>query len=154
MTDYDRNAFPWEYVWEQNINSTNSSTVDNGDDEDDNGRTGLDVALGLNFHKVHQLHVAESTADLVVWVRITWNDPRLRWDPTEHSGLTKVWFWIEQGMGGNEASEIWTPDIYLWNQEEPMHTTLADAYATVQHTGTSCFCCRGFALWCALFEFV
>jgi hypothetical protein len=107
MTNYDRNAFPWEYVWnmqaagEEQQRPQNSTTVVN------NGRMGLDVKLGLNFHKVHKLDVAQSTADVVAWVRIAWNDPRLRWDPADYGNLTKAWFWIEEGMGGNEASEIW-----------------------------------------------
>eukprot|EP00529_Nitzschia_sp_RCC80_P016429 CAMPEP_0113504482 /NCGR_PEP_ID=MMETSP0014_2-20120614/34739_1 /TAXON_ID=2857 /ORGANISM="Nitzschia sp." /LENGTH=649 /DNA_ID=CAMNT_0000399595 /DNA_START=45 /DNA_END=1994 /DNA_ORIENTATION=- /assembly_acc=CAM_ASM_000159 len=131
MEGYDRNAFPWNYVWELQQNSTTTTEANTGPFM----RQGLNVDVGLNFHKVHQLNVAESTADLVAWVRIAWNDPRLRWDPNEFGNLTKTWFFVEQGMGGNEASEIWTPDIVLWNQEEPLHKTLEDAYATVQHTG-------------------
>ena len=137
MEGYDRNAFPWNYIWELQQNST-TTTEGNATPS---ARKGLDVDMALNFHKVHQLNVAESTADLVTWFRIAWNDPRLRWDPNEFGNLTKTWFWIEQGMGGNEASEIWTPDIALWNQEEPLYKTLEDAYAQVQYTGTLCHCC-------------
>ena len=134
MESYDRNAFPWDYVWEmQQQNPTTAETNSTGGDL----RQGLDVQMSLNFHKVHKLDVAESTADLVTWVRIAWNDPRLRWDPNEFGNLTKTWFWVENGMGGNEASEIWTPDISLWNQEEPLYKTLEDAYAQVEYTGTS-----------------
>lgn len=31
--------------------------------------------------------------------------------------------------------EIWTPDVYLWNQEEPVQLTQTDTYASVSHTG-------------------
>jgi len=99
-------------------------------------RTGLPVEFGLNFHKVHALNVAESTADLVVWVRMKWTDPRLRWDPTEFGGLTTTWFFLTDGIGGGEASEIWTPDMYLWNQEEAMSNCLANTYATVSSDGS------------------
>ena len=80
--------------------------------------------------------MAESTADLVVWVRIKWTDPRLRWDPADFGGLTHTWFFLFDGMGGGEVSEIWTPDIYLWNQEEAMPNHLANTYATVSHDGS------------------
>lgn len=81
----------------------------------------------LNFHKVHELNVAKSTAYLVVWVQIRWKDPRLVWDPQEFGNTTKAWFYIEDGMGGGEVSEIWTPDIYLWNQEESMDRSFANS---------------------------
>jgi len=90
----------------------------------------------LNFHKVHALDIAASTADLVVWVRIQWKDPRLVWDPKDFGGLTTTWFFLSDGMGGGEVSEIFTPDMYLWNQEEPMEQTLANTYATVSSDGT------------------
>lgn len=86
--------------------------------------------------KVHALDIAASTADLVVWVRIQWKDPRLVWDPKDFGGLTTTWFFLSDGMGGGEVSEIFTPDMYLWNQEEPMEQTLANTYATVSSDGT------------------
>lgn len=93
LSNYDRNSYPWEYVWGQQQNTSNTAS-------DTMNRTGIDVNIGLNFHKVHALDVTESTVDLIVWVRISWNDPRLRWDPESYDNLTKTWFWIEEGMGG------------------------------------------------------
>ncbi|KAG7355492.1 neurotransmitter-gated ion-channel ligand binding domain containing protein [Nitzschia inconspicua] len=123
LENYDRNSYPWETMWEIH-------------QEAGGERTGLVVEFNLNFHKVHALNVAESTAHLVVWVQMRWHDPRLSWDPTDFGGITRTWFWIENGMGGGEVSEIWTPDMYLWNQEESMDRTLADTYASVDPTGT------------------
>jgi hypothetical protein len=117
LKNYDRNSYPWEKMW--------STTTTLG--ESRASRTGMDVEFNLNFHKVHALNVAESTAHLVVWVQMRWKDPRLTWDPNQYGNFTKIWFWIENGIGGGEASEIWTPDIYLWNQEESMDRTLADS---------------------------
>ena len=96
---------------------------------------GLPVEFGINFFKVNAISIVASTADLITWVRIRWKDPRLMWDPLEFGNLTKTFMWIESGSGGSESSQIWTPDIYLWNHEEPMARTLSDTYATVHHTG-------------------
>ena len=85
---------------------------------------------------VHSLNVAESTADLIVWARFKWVDPRLAWDPAEFGGMETTWFFISDGIGGGETSEIWTPDIYLWNQMEPMANNLAETYATVSSDGS------------------
>lgn len=35
----------------------------------------------------------------------------------------------------NTVQEIWTPDIYLWNQQEPLQATMADTYASVTSAG-------------------
>ena len=86
--------------------------------------------------KVHVLNVPESTIDLIVWVRMRWKDPRLTWDPTKYDNIDKIWFFIGDGSGGGEASEVWTPDMYLWNQEEPMATMLANTYVTSRSDGT------------------
>ena len=58
------------------------------------------------------------------------------WDPAEFGGRTTTTFYLSDGLGGGEGSEIWTPDIYLWNQEEPMTNTLANTYATVSSDGS------------------
>ena len=50
--------------------------------------------------------------------------------------MTKVWFWIGDGSAGGETSEIWTPDIELWNLETGLSDTLDDAYAIVSYDGS------------------
>ena len=94
MKNYDRNSFPWETHWASSTNLSSSQDL----------RTGLPVQIGINFHKVHEIDVTASTADLVVWFRMSWTDPRLAWEPSEYGNLTSAWFWIEHGHGGNEAS--------------------------------------------------
>jgi hypothetical protein len=144
LKNYDRNSYPWEWAWAQkfelvdydregdklDVNEAQNASTDAG------LRQGLPIEFGLNFHKVHALNVAESTADLIVWVRVKWTDPRLAWNPEDFDGLKNTWFFVSDGMGGGEASEIWTPDMYLWNQEEPMANTLANTFATVSSDGS------------------
>eukprot|EP00977_Amphora_coffeiformis_P028241 scaffold34916_cov170-Amphora_coffeaeformis.AAC.5 len=121
LSNYDRGSFPFVTLWE-NQNGT---------------RTGLPVELGLNFHRVLQVDPTSSVVDMIVWVRQRWNDPRLAWDPEQHNGIYKVNFWVADGSGpGGETSEIWTPDLELWNNAEPLAQTLVSTSAVVSSDGT------------------
>ena len=68
-------------------------------------------------------------------MRIEWVDPRLTWNPLEYGNLTKTWMWIGDGGSGGETSEIWTPDLELWNLDEGLRESFDDAYALVSNDG-------------------
>ena len=126
LATYDRATFPFETLW-NNDNSTTATTP----------RSGLPVEVGLNFHRVFSVTVTTSEADLIVWVRQRWKDPRLVWDPLEHQNITTLHFWIGDGSGAaGETSEVWTPDLELWNLQSGMADTLVDAHAVVSSDGT------------------
>ena len=124
LENYDKGSFPFEELWN---NNNNSAAV----------RKGLSIQVGLNFHRVFEVDVRRSVADLIVWVRQSWTDPRLSWDPNSTvGGIETLHFWIDQGSGpGGETSEIWTPDLQLWNLETPLSESLADAHAVVSSDG-------------------
>lgn len=77
-----------------------------------------------------------SIRSLVAWFRLEWVDLRLTWDPNEYGSLTKTTFCIGEGGAGGEMSEIWTPDIELWNMEMGLRSILDDAYAIVSYDGS------------------
>ena len=118
---YDRNSYPWEYAWYG---------------EAEGNRTGVPVEMLVNFHRVYTVDVVNPVLDLIVWFELTWVDPRLTWEPDEYGNQTKTWFWIDSGSAGGETSEIWTPDIQLWNLDEGLADSLEDAYAVVSFDGT------------------
>lgn len=121
LNDYDRGTYPFESIW-------------NGQSQN---RTGLPVEVGINFHRVFKVDVTSSIADLIVWFRQRWRDPRLVWNPDDYGGLQTVWFWVGTGTGhGGETSEIWTPDVELWNLESSLSSSLVDMAATVSSDGT------------------
>ena len=123
LSGYDRGTYPWEKAW-----STASSPTN---------RTGVPIEIGINFHRVHEVDVIEGTVDLIVWFRLRWNDPRLVWDPADYGNLTSTWFWIGDGGGSaGETSEMWTPDLQLWNLDQGLEESLSDTYASVQNDGT------------------
>jgi hypothetical protein len=79
--------------------------------------------------------VIKSSVDLLTWLRLVWVDDRLAWNPEDYAGLERVWFWIADGIGQGETSEIWTPDIELWNQMESVKSSFASSYAEVEPNG-------------------
>lgn len=118
---YDKHSYPWEYVW-------------HGQAAGD--RKGVPVEMNINFHRVFEVDIVDSVMDLVVWLRFVWVDPRLTWRPEEYGDLNETWVWIGDGGAGGETSEIWTPDVELWNLETGIRSSLEDAYARVSHDGT------------------
>jgi len=84
---------------------------------------------------VLDVDVVKSAVDLLVWIRLVWTDDRLAWNPDEYNGLDKVFFWIEAGAGASETSEIWTPDVELWNQMESIQSSFANGFAQVDSNG-------------------
>jgi hypothetical protein len=117
---YDRTSYPWEYAWE-------------GDAKEN--KTGVPVEVDINFHRVYKVDTVNPMLDLIVWFRLAWVDPRLTWDPAEYGNHTKTWFWID-GNAGEETTEIWTPDIELWNLEEGLSSSLENAYGVVKYDGS------------------
>jgi hypothetical protein len=119
LQDYDKMSYPFEHHWNKM-----------------GQQVGLPVNLTINFHRVFAVEVTKSTADLMVWVRQVWHDPRLMWNPLEYSNVTRMQFWVDNGIGMGEMSEIWTPDLHLWNAAEPLSESLTDAHALVKFDGT------------------
>ena len=131
LADYDRQSFPFASYWQQQQqqNASNASGA--------NIPTGVPIQLGLNFHRVLSVDPTSSVVDMIVWVRQQWVDPRLVWDPAAHNGITALHAWIQDGSGtGGETSEIWTPDLVLWNAQEALDETLTDTHAIVSYDGT------------------
>jgi len=94
---------------------------------------GLPVEVGINYHRVFSVDVTKSIADLVVWFRVSWYDPRLTWNPDDYGGVEKVWFWVGDGSGEHK-SEIWSPDIELWNQDTSLKS-LTSTHPIVTYDG-------------------
>mmetsp|Transcript_19495 Transcript_19495/g.41118 ORF Transcript_19495/g.41118 Transcript_19495/m.41118 type:complete len:730 (+) Transcript_19495:122-2311(+) len=135
---YDKHSYPWEYVWHKN--GTKTKTKSNGDaswqeQQQQQQRTGVPIEMNINFHRVFDVDIVNSVMDLVVWFKLVWVDPRLTWNPADYGNLNETRFWIGDGGSGGETTEIWVPDIELWNLETGLQTSLEDTYARVSHDG-------------------
>lgn len=76
------------------------------------------VEFGINFFKIHTLDLKSSALSISAWVRQEWYDRRLSYDYQCFGGLEYIDVIAE--AGSLENSRIWTPDIELYNSEEPI----------------------------------
>ena len=93
LEGYDKTTYPFSQMWE--------ARGETGDE-----RTGVDVKVGINFHRVLSVSEVSSEVELMVWLRQTWTDPRLSWNATE-TGVEKLYFFVDSGFGASESSQIW-----------------------------------------------
>jgi len=133
LDGYDKYSFPFEWAWEQEVEEEMEDGATNSSSS--NLRSGVPIEIGINIHKAHKLEIAESTLDLSVWFRIAWYDPRLTWNPDDFGGVKSLFFYVSDGNGGEGSSEIWTPDIYVWNAAESITDTLDNTNAIVTSDG-------------------
>lgn len=91
---------------------------------------GTDVMLNMRFWKVDAVEVAAGRMRVKVWVRFKWQDERLAWDPAEFGGITTLPLNAEEG-----ASDIWLPDLAVYNTNEGLRSSMDPALARANHAG-------------------
>ncbi|CAJ1376545.1 unnamed protein product [Effrenium voratum] len=96
---------------------------------------GTDVGMQIRFFKVDMVAAATGHMRLKVWVRLSWVDQRLSWDPADYGNITQVVF-RAGGLTDAENSEIWVPDIELYNAKDGIQATLEKAAASVTSSGS------------------
>jgi len=62
----------------------------------------------IDFHILEQ----KDAMDSYVWLRYTWQDPRLKWNTEEYGGATVLRM---------DADMVWKPDITLYNTADPVN---------------------------------
>lgn len=93
------------------------------------------VKVGLNLFKIQEIDLARSEMSLNVWLRMTWNDPRLSWNATEqrYYNVEQTTFSASTDI---EQTKIWVPDLELYNQAESISETFPMKDAQVWPDGT------------------
>ena len=95
---------------------------------------GTDVRMQVQFFKVEGVDAAHAKMRLKVWLRYSWQDTRLAWDPAEFGGITKTFF-QGKSVSAPEETEIWLPDVQPYNTAVGIESTLDASLARVEHTG-------------------
>ena len=54
------------------------------------------IRVGLNIFKIKDIDISTSRMQLNVWIRLSWKDPRLAWDPT-NTAVSKLCCFILKG---------------------------------------------------------
>ena len=87
------------------------------------------VKMQIYFYLIEKLVPATGVLHIKVWMRLSWRDERLVWDPTAFGGVTQVRMKPSDGL--------WVPDVWLYNGEvSDMGLTLEDAAASVSSDGS------------------
>ena len=97
--------------------------------------SGSDIQVGIRFFKVEQVNAAAASMRLKVWVRMSWVDERLAWNPADYGGITKAWYRADQSLA-DEATEIWLPDHQPYNALNSFVQTLEPSFARASSDGT------------------
>jgi hypothetical protein len=88
----------------------------------------------VRFFKVQQIQPASGSMRLKVWVRMSWYDNRLRWDPADYDGIDYVFMWADP-RPTSDNSEIWLPDVQPYNAYHAMADTLDPVMLRVHSDG-------------------
>ena len=78
---------------------------------------------------------ARSYVVLKVWWRMQWSDLRLAWDPASYGNVTEIRF-NAASFSMPEDTEIWLPDITVYNAMEGLMKSFDPAPALVTSDGT------------------
>eukprot|EP00088_Acartia_fossae_P035459 TRINITY_DN36537_c0_g1_i1.p1 TRINITY_DN36537_c0_g1~~TRINITY_DN36537_c0_g1_i1.p1 ORF type:complete len:258 (-),score=30.04 TRINITY_DN36537_c0_g1_i1:60-833(-) len=74
----------------------------------------IDVSLALAPKWVDM--DSQGILTIIFWLRLKWNDPRLTWDPEDHSDMSTLRI---------TPNELWKPDIALFNKQDLNNGILA-----------------------------
>jgi len=93
----------------------------------------FEVRVQIHTFKLKSLDIATSQMSMTIWLRLSWNDARLAWNNTEgkYSGINETTY----NAGDPEISQIWVPDLELYNQDESLSLSLAPKAARVDFKG-------------------
>ena len=96
---------------------------------------GTDVYVQMRFFKVMDLSTSTGRMMLKVWLRFRWTDLRLAWDHEQYGGITSVKFHANS-FATPEDSEIWLPDITVYNTVSGLMHSFDPAMARASSDGT------------------
>jgi len=88
--------------------------------DEDGNVVPVDVSVGLRFYAIRKVDVPNSELELLVWVRQSWKDPRLKWNPADYGGINQTSYHARMS-DAMEDGDIWMPDLELYNTPGSLH---------------------------------
>jgi hypothetical protein len=118
-----RNAIKNQADWDPLVPPTSNRSATVGPDGEHYSDSGTDVRIELRFFKVESVRPAAGSMSIKVWLRLWWVDERLAWDPASYGGITET-FYNAETISNSEVTEIWVPDVQMYNGLEGLvHTS-------------------------------
>ncbi|CAI4229873.1 unnamed protein product [Auanema sp. JU1783] len=84
------------------------------------------VYLGLDYQQILDIDEKQQIMHSNVWLRMSWVDHYLAWDPSEYGNIREVRLPIKT---------IWKPDVLLYNSVDQQFDSTWPVNAVVYHTG-------------------
>jgi hypothetical protein len=103
-------------------------TSNRSESGDHYSNAGTTVSIQIRFFKVQEVNAVEGTMRLKIWMRLGWQDERLKWNASLYGGVTTTWFQAHHYPGAEE-NEIWVPDIQPYNANQGFVTSLEPSLA-------------------------
>ena len=97
--------------------------------------TGTVVKVSTRFVKVKLVNLASATMEVKVWLWLEWTDKRLSWDPAQYGGIESTYFHAA-AYTDKESTEIWLPDLTLFNSNTPLPQSMDQSYARARYDGS------------------
>ncbi|CAH1801765.1 unnamed protein product [Owenia fusiformis] len=91
-----------------------------------NNSNTLTVELGLRLSQVIDVDEKNQIMTTNVWLRQEWDDYKLHWDPKEYGGVDRLYV---------PSTEIWLPDIVLYNNADGNYEVTLMTKATLYPQG-------------------
>ena len=95
---------------------------------------GTDVYLQLRFFKVEAVSPSDGHLRVKVWLRMSWSDLRLSWDPAAYGDVREIKFRATD-ITNPETTDIWLPDFTPYNSAAALGETFEPSMASVNFKG-------------------
>ncbi|CAJ0937642.1 unnamed protein product, partial [Mesorhabditis belari] len=81
----------------------------------ENSSQAVVVKMGLSLQSIISVDEKNQLVDVNAWLKLTWHDYHLMWDKKAHGGVSDLRF---------KKSQIWTPDILMYNSADPQFDSM------------------------------
>ncbi|CAI4228193.1 unnamed protein product [Auanema sp. JU1783] len=94
----------------------------------ENASEPVKVKIGLALQQIITVDEKNQVVDVNAWLKLTWHDYSLKWNPDEHGGVTDLRF---------RKSQLWTPDVLMYNSADPQFDSTYASNVLVYPDGTA-----------------
>ena len=98
-------------------------------------QAGTEVLLRPRFFKILNVDLINGQMSLKLWLRMSWYDTRLAWNPSEYGNITQLRLNAES-FNALEVNQIWVPDITAYNSVNGLMHSFDASLANVYHDGS------------------